>query len=116
MTLLCIFTTLYQICSFIERKKDFRDARKKFLQDYLSSLSIGAKVGGIALIASIALYLIAKFAFRWDLFYETDLNYTLIFLLITIIFIVIVVLCIFVAIILFNTKHKRNTKYEEFSR
>lgn len=99
-----------------EHQKEFKFAIQKFWQDYLSSLSIGVKVGGIALISSIAIYLIGKFVFRWDLFYETDLNYTLIFLLITIIFLVIVVLCIIVAIILFNTKHKRNTKYEEFPK
>ena len=82
------------------RKKEIKDASIKFKGYYLSSLFLGLKVGVLSLAAVIILYLVAKWVFRWDLFYETDLEYSSIFL------------CIVVAIILFNTKHKRNTKYD----
>ena len=93
------------------RKKEMKDVALKFKDDYLSSLILGLKVGGLSLVGVIVLYLIAKWIFRWDLFYETDLKYASIFLFITFVFLFVVFLCIVVAIILFRTKHKRNTKY-----
>ncbi len=95
----------------LTRKKEFKDAAMKFKGVYLSSLALGLKVGGLSLAGVILLYLIAKWIFRWDLFYETDLEYALIFSVVAFIFLFVVFLCIVVAIILFNTKHKRNTKY-----
>ena len=95
----------------LTRKKEFKDAAVKFKGVYLSSLILGLKVGGISLAGVILLYLIAKWIFRWDLFYETDLEYASMFRFITFVFLFVVFLCIVVAIILFRTKHKRNTKY-----
>ena len=94
------------------RKKEIKDASIKFKGYYLSSLFLGLKVGVLSLAAVIILYLVAKWVFRWDLFYETDLEYSSIFLFITFVFMFVVFLCIVVAIILFNTKHKRKTKYD----
>lgn len=79
----------------------------------MSSLFIGIKIGGTAMIIAILLYLAAKWLLKWDLFYETDLKYPYIVLIITIMFFVIALLCFFVAFILYNTKHRRNTKYKE---
>ena len=95
----------------LTEKKEMKDAIRKYKKDYLSSLVLGLKVGGLSLAGVIILYLIVKLIFKWDLFYETDLKYASIFLFITFVFLFVVFLCIVVAIILFNTKHKRNTKY-----
>lgn len=93
------------------RKQELKSVILKFRDDYLSSFLIGIKVGGLFLASAIIIYLVAKLGFKWDLFYETDLKYSSIFLFITAMFFIIVILCIIVAVILFNTKHKRNTKY-----
>ena len=77
----------------------------------MASFLLGIKAGGILIGVLIILYLAAKFIFRWDLFYETDLNYAVIFLVLTIVFAVLVLICILIAVILYNNKHKRSTKY-----
>lgn len=94
-----------------DHRNELKNIISKFKDAFVSSLLIGLKMGGISLAVVIVIYLVAKWIFRWDLFYETDLRYSSIFLFITSLFIIIVFLCIIVAIILFNTKHKRNTKY-----
>ncbi|MGN0470860.1 MAG: hypothetical protein ACI4GV_08100 [Acutalibacteraceae bacterium] len=93
------------------QKAEMKSTLSKFKSDYLSSLFLGIKVGGVSLAFLVLIYFIAKYIFSWDLFYETDLNYSAIFMLIAAIFFAVVILCIIVAVILFNTKHRRNTKY-----
>lgn len=83
----------------------------KFRDEFLVSFIMGIKICGIAVGAIIVLYLLTKWVFKWDLFYETDLNYSSIFFVITVIFFLLVLLCWIVAFILYNTKHVRNTKY-----
>lgn len=97
----------------LDKKNERKKTIGKFKDDYLLSFMIGIRIGGITLGAAIVIYLTAKWLFKWDLFYETDLKYSSIFLAITIIFMVLVVICWFVAFILYNTKHKRNTKYTD---
>ena len=95
-----------------EKRSERKQAIKKYGSDFLSSFLIGIKAGGIGLVLVIVVYLMAKLLFKWDLFYETDLEYTAIVLVVTIIFFIMVVLCCFIAFILYNTKHTRNTKYK----
>lgn len=98
-----------------EKKNERKKAFQKFKVDFISSFLIGIKIGGIILGIAILIYLGAKWLLKWDLFYETDLKYSSILLIITIIFSIIVFLCCFVAWILYNTKHRRNTKYKTTS-
>lgn len=95
-----------------EKRNERKQAIKKYGSDFLSSFLIGIKAGGIGLAIVIVAYLVAKFLFNWDLFYETDLEYTAIIFVVTIIFFVLVLLCCFIAFILYNTKHTRGTKYK----
>ncbi|MBK6088551.1 hypothetical protein [Ruminococcus difficilis] len=96
-----------------EKRSNRKKAFAKFREDFMASFLLGIKAGGILTGALIVLYLAAKFIFRWDLFYETDLNYAAIFLVLTIVFAFLVLICIMIAVILYNNKHKRNTKYTQ---
>lgn len=85
----------------------------KFAQDLKASFMIWIKVGGVISGSLILVYLFAKFVISWDLFYETDLKYSTIFFVIFIFFLLSVVACWLIAFLLYNTKHKRNTKYRD---
>ncbi len=99
----------------LEKRNERKQAIKKYGSDFLSSFLIGIKAGGIGLALLVVAYLVAKLLFKWDLFYETDLEYTAIVFAVTIIFFAMVVLCCVIAFILYNTKHTRNTKYKAFN-
>ena len=94
-----------------EKRSDRKKAFVKFRDDFMASFLLGIKAGGIITAAVIVIYLAAKFIFRWDLFYETDLNYPAIMLIMAILFAVLIIICVIIAVILYNNKHKRNTKY-----
>ena len=101
-----------------ERQKlDLKEERKqtllKFWQDLKASYLIWIRIGGIITGALILVYLFTRFVIKWDLFYETDLKYSTIFFIIFVIFLVSVGLCGLGAYFLYNTKHKRNTKYKD---
>lgn len=98
--------------NLLERRNERKEAIKKYKNDFMSFFIMGIKSGSVALGAVIIIYLIAKWLFNWDLFYETDLDYTSIVFVVVIIFLVMVVLCCVIAFILYNTKHRRNTKYK----
>lgn len=97
----------------LERRNERKQAIKKFKSDFISSFFIGLKIGVIGLGLIVVAYLVAKLLFNWDLFYETDLEYTDIVFAIMVVFFIMVALCCFVAFILYNTKHIRNTKYKD---
>jgi len=97
----------------MKRKQEIMGAITQFRKQYISSMLWGLKIGGISLGTVIVLYFLAKLIVRWDLFYETDLDYDLVFLTFAGICLFIVIICIVVAVILFNTKHKRKTKYQK---
>ena len=97
----------------MKRRQEIMEAIDQFRQQYFSSMLWGLRIGGGSLGVIIVLYFFAKWIFRWDLFYETDLDYELVFLILAIISLLIVIICIVVAVILFNTKHKRKTKYKK---
>ena len=97
----------------LEKKKEFKNIIIEFKNDYLSSFFIGIKKVGTVILGLLILgYFIAKLIFQWDLFYEVELSYRDIFLIITVLFIVIDFLCLGIAFILFNQKHERKTKYK----
>ncbi|MBD5111499.1 MAG: hypothetical protein HDT42_03055 [Ruminococcaceae bacterium] len=106
------------ISSAEERKlRELKAERKqifiKFAQDLKSSFIIWIKLGGIISGVLILAYLFAKFVMKWDLFYETDLKYSKIFFAVFIFFLLSVIVCWLVAFLLYNTKHKRNTRYKD---
>lgn len=98
------------------QQKELQEERKqtlvKFFEDLKTSFLIWIKIGAAITGAFILLYLIATFLFKWDLFYETDLDFKTIFFAVFIFFIIAVVACWLVAFFLYNTKHRRNTKYK----
>lgn len=98
-----------------KRKKELQEERKqtlvKFFEYLKASFFIWIKIGAVITCAFILLYLIATFLFKWDLFYETGLDFKAIFFAVFIFFIMAVVICWLVAFFLYNTKHRRNTKY-----
>jgi len=103
-----------------ERKmRELKEERKqtiiKFAQDIKASFKIWVKVGGIATGMLILAYLFARFVIEWDLFYETDLKYSTIFFLVFLFFVFSVIACWLVAFFLYNTKHRRNTKYKDIA-
>ena len=95
----------------LEKQTDRKRAFLKFREDFMTSFLLGIKVGGILTLSIIVLYLIAKWIFKWDLFYETDLNYSTIVFVLAVFFAALILLCVIIAFILYNNKHKRNTKY-----
>lgn len=95
-----------------EKRNERKQAIEKFKSDYISSFVIGFKIGGVGLVLVIIVYLVAKLLFNWDLFYETDLEYTDIVLALVVVFLFVIGLSCLVAFILYNTKHSRNTKYK----
>lgn len=99
-----------------QKRRDFKTAFRKFRDMFLVSFRLGYKFGGILLGVLIVAYLIAKFLFRWDLFYETDLDYPAIVLILAAIFAVLMIACIIVSIVLYKNKHSRNTKYTASSK
>lgn len=96
-----------------ELKRERRQTLMKFAQDLKVSFKIWIKGGGILTAAIILAYLFARFVLDWDLFYETDLRYSSIFFAVFVFFVISVAICWLVAFILFNTKHRRNTRYKE---
>lgn len=95
-----------------ERKDERKKVFQKFKSDFLYSFLIGIRMGAIILVAVIIIYLIAKYLLNWDLFYETDLDYDSIVFVFTIMLFALTALFCSIAFILYNTKHKRNTKYK----
>ena len=94
-------------------KEERKQTLLKFWQDLKASYLIWIKIGGIITGVLILVYLFTRFVIKWDLFYETDLKYMTIFFIIFILFLVSVGLCWLGAYFLYNTKHKRNTKYKD---
>jgi len=90
-----------------ELKRERRQTLMKFAQDLKVSFKIWIKGGGILTAAIILAYLFARFVL------ETDLRYSSIFFAVFVFFVLSVAICWLVAFILFNTKHRRNTRYKE---
>ncbi len=84
----------------------------KFFSDFKVSFLIWVKIGGILSGSIILIYLIARFVVSWDILYETNVDFAAIFLGLTIGFTLAILACWFVAFFLYNTKHRRNTKYK----
>ncbi len=100
-----------------KKQREIREERKqtfiKFLQDLSASFKIWMKIGGVVSAFLIIAYLFARLILNWNLFYETDLDYSKMFFMIFIFFAFCVLACWLVAFFLYNTKHRRNTKYKE---
>lgn len=84
----------------------------KFFCDFKESFLIWIKIGGITVAGVILLYLFARFILKWDILYETNVNFSAGFFVVAIGFIISIVVCWFVAFFLYNTKHRRTTKYK----
>ena len=95
-----------------ELKEEQKQTLAKFFDDFKTSFLIWIRVGGISVAVMIIVYLIAKVAYSWDLFYESDLEFQSIFFAVFVFFTVAIFSCWFIAFFLYNTKHKRNTKYK----
>lgn len=93
-------------------KNERKETLIKFFSDFRVSFLIWIKIGGIAVGGIIILYLLARFIFKWDILYETNVNYSTVFLVVAIGFIISIIACWFVAFFLYNTKHHRGTKYK----
>ena len=98
-----------------ERKEERKQTLHNFALDMKSSFKIWIKVAGIVSALLITGYLISRFAFKWDLLYETETDYRNLFLWGFKIFAGAVVLCWGVALWLYNTKHRRKTKYKNYA-
>lgn len=96
-----------------EIKDERRQALEKTVQFMASSFLVGIKLGGFMLLTAIVVYFFAKYLLQWDLFYETDVKYPSLCFKAVVFLLVIMILCWIGAFILYNTKHKRNTKYKE---
>lgn len=98
-----------------QKKSELKGERiqtlKKFAEDIKASFLVWIKIGSLVSGLLILLYLSTKFILKWDLFYETDLKYSTILFIMFILLLVLVIACWFVAFFLYNTKHKRNTRY-----
>lgn len=95
-----------------EQKEERKQTLIKFTYDFKTSFLIWIKISGIVALAAVLVYLISKFIFRWDILYETDLPVSSIFLAAFFMFVFSVIACWLVAFFLYNTKHRRNTKYK----
>lgn len=95
-----------------EQKEERKQTMIKFTYDFKTSFLIWIKISGIVVLATVLLYLISKFVFYWDILYETDLPVSSMFLVAFFMFVFSVIVCWFVAFFLYNTKHRRNTKYK----
>lgn len=95
-----------------EQKEEHKQTLIKFTYDFKTSFLIWIKISGIVALVAVLVYLISKFIFRWDILYETDLPISSIFLAAFFMFVFSVIACWLVAFFLYNTKHRRNTKYK----
>ena len=95
-----------------ELKEERKQTLAKFFDDFKTSFIIWIRIGGITVGVMILIYLFAKIAYSWDLFYESDLEFQSIFFAVFIFFTVAIAACWFIAFFLYNTKHKRKTKYK----
>ena len=73
-----------------KKQREIREERKqtfvKFLQDLSASFKIWMKIGGVVSAFLIIAYLFARLILNWNLFYETDLDYSKMFFMIFIFF------------------------------
>ncbi|MBQ6180167.1 MAG: hypothetical protein IJK31_00580 [Ruminococcus sp.] len=104
-------TTNSEELKFRDEKDERRKTLRKFREDFFASFRIWIKIGCICSAAVILLYVFLRFVLKWDLFYETDLNYPLIFLVVCILLVILIFVCWLGASFLYNTQHRRNTKY-----
>ncbi len=104
-------TTNSDELKFRDEKTERIKTLRKFREDFLSSFKIWIKIGCIGSAAVILLYIFLRFVLNWDLFYETDINYPLIFLVACILLVSLIFVCWLGASFLYNTQHRRNTKY-----
>ena len=104
-------TTNSEELKFRDEKDERRKTLRKFREDFFASFRIWIKIGCICSVAVILLYVFLRFVLKWDLFYETDLNYPLIFLVVCILLVILIFVCWLGASFLYNTQHRRNTKY-----
>ena len=104
-------TTNSEELKFRDEKDERRNTLRKFREDFFASFRIWIKIGCICSAAVILLYVFLRFVLKWDLFYETDLNYPLIFLVVCILLVILIFVCWLGASFLYNTQHRRNTKY-----
>lgn len=96
------------------QKKERLEERKqmliKFLGDLISSFRIWMMIGAVITVVLILIYLLLTFIFKWDLLYETNLDFKAIFFSVFISFVIAIIVCWLVAFFLYNTKHRRNIK------
>lgn len=95
-----------------DRKEERRQTLAKFWQYFRRSFLFGIKVGAALLLIVILAYCCAKYIFKWDLFYETDVKYSLLCLIAFAALLVIMFVCWVGGFVLYNTPHTRNTKYK----
>lgn len=83
---------------------------RKFSKNFWNHFIFGLKVIGIFSALIILIYIVFKIA-GFDFLYETNLQLSSSLGIIFVLFIMLVLVFIFMAFLLFNTKHRRNTKY-----
>lgn len=98
-----------------EQKEERKQTLRNFALDMKSSFKIWIKVAGIVSAVLIVGYLISRFAFKWDLLYETETDYRNLFFWGFKISVGAVVVCWGIALWLYNTKHRRKTKYKSYA-
>ena len=95
-----------------EKKEEKRQTLRNFALDMKSSFKIWIKVIGAASLLLIAVYLFLRFVLKWDLLYETEMDYRKLFYVCFGISAGAVIVCWLGALWLYNTKHRRKTKYK----
>ncbi len=93
-------------------ENEHKETLIKFFSDFKTSFLIWIKIGGIAMGSVILLYLFARFILKWDILYETNVNFSTGFFIVAMGSIISIIACWLVAFFLYNTKHRRTTKYK----
>lgn len=97
-----------------EKKEEKRQTLRNFALDMKSSFKIWIKVIGAASLLLIAVYLFLRFVLKWDLLYETEMDYRKLFYACFGISAFAVMVCWGVAYLLYKTQHRRKTKYKNY--
>ena len=97
-----------------ESKEDRKQTLRNFALDMKSSFKIWIKVAGVVSLLLIVGYLFSRFVLKWDLLYETEMDYRKLFFSCFEIATGAVIVCWLGALWLYNTKHRRKTKYKNY--
>lgn len=98
-----------------EQRIEREEILGKFAGEMFKMFKIWIRMDALFMVILMLVYLFLVFVRDWDFFYDTDIKGTTIFLLLFTGSSMAVIVCGLVALFLYNTKHKRDTKYEPYT-